>query len=75
MVWRHSHFSLVQLISQLELRLGNLDDLLDETGANLLLNLGDPRNGFSSRMGDSPPEIGRSTYCSASRAGSLSQDM
>lgn len=38
----YSHFSLVKLIGQLELCLSDLDDLLDETGTDLLLNLGHP---------------------------------
>ena len=37
------HFSLVQLIGQLELCLSNLDDLLNETGTDLLLDLGDSK--------------------------------
>jgi hypothetical protein len=39
------HLSLVQLIGQLELCLSNLDDLLNETGTDLLLDLGDSKEG------------------------------
>ena len=53
------HFALLHRVNQLQLALGDLDDLLNETGANLLLNVVDPSHARLATLMTKPlvPEV------------------